>query len=456
VNASELDRLPPVEAAREAARLIESSRGDVSRWASARARYVAAACATMPVADVADELGISEQMVRRLRNEASTTPGSRPATPRFLDIHIVQTIPFGALNRDDAGGVKTCRFGGVTRTRVSSQAWKRAAYEALRASGAVADLGVNTREAPRLISAEIANLAPELADTADELATRLLDGAKIPVVAPAGSAGRGKRDAAQADTDRAIGRTEAMLRIGRRQVEALARIAVEAERAGHKAPDAAVTAALLADLPVSAALHGRMFARRPELNIAGAVSVAHAIGVRPHFEELDFFAALDDVKASGIDELDGRGAGMLGIDSYSSSDTLYRYATVDLHQARDLLGDDATPAVTAWLRAWMTSIPGANRTATAPLTLPEAVWVVLRQEQPINLSPAFETPLAPTASAAEAVRTLASYGADVAQVWGMVPVGSWAATSHTDTGLDRVAELVSVPELEARLLAALD
>ncbi len=45
--------------------------------------------------------------------------------PRFLDIHLLQTIPFANLNRDDLGAPKTVVYGGATRTRVSSQCWKR-------------------------------------------------------------------------------------------------------------------------------------------------------------------------------------------------------------------------------------------------------------------------------------------------------------------------------------------
>lgn len=46
--------------------------------------------------------------------------------PRFVDIHIVQPVPYANLNRDDTNSVKTVLYGDALRTRVSSQSWKRA------------------------------------------------------------------------------------------------------------------------------------------------------------------------------------------------------------------------------------------------------------------------------------------------------------------------------------------
>jgi CRISPR system Cascade subunit CasC len=46
-------------------------------------------------------------------------------TPRFLQIHTLQSYPAVLLNRDDSGLAKRLPFGGATRTRVSSQCLKR-------------------------------------------------------------------------------------------------------------------------------------------------------------------------------------------------------------------------------------------------------------------------------------------------------------------------------------------
>ena len=44
----------------------------------------------------------------------------------YMDINVLQTVPSSNINRDDTGSPKTAIYGGVTRSRVSSQSWKRA------------------------------------------------------------------------------------------------------------------------------------------------------------------------------------------------------------------------------------------------------------------------------------------------------------------------------------------
>ena len=45
--------------------------------------------------------------------------------PRFLQIHTLHSYTAALLNRDDSGLSKRLRFGGVSRTRISSQCLKR-------------------------------------------------------------------------------------------------------------------------------------------------------------------------------------------------------------------------------------------------------------------------------------------------------------------------------------------
>lgn len=44
----------------------------------------------------------------------------------YVDVHVLQNVPPSCVNRDDTGSPKTAVYGGTTRARVSSQAWKRA------------------------------------------------------------------------------------------------------------------------------------------------------------------------------------------------------------------------------------------------------------------------------------------------------------------------------------------
>lgn len=49
----------------------------------------------------------------------------------YVDIHVLQTVPSSNINRDDTGAPKTAVYGGTTRSRVSSQSWKKAIREGL-------------------------------------------------------------------------------------------------------------------------------------------------------------------------------------------------------------------------------------------------------------------------------------------------------------------------------------
>lgn len=74
-------------------------------------------------------------------------------TPRYLDIHVLQTVPFANLNRDDLGSPKSLVYGGATRTRVSSQCWKRAVR--LDVERAIGNRAVRTRRVPAEVAARL-------------------------------------------------------------------------------------------------------------------------------------------------------------------------------------------------------------------------------------------------------------------------------------------------------------
>jgi len=60
----------------------------------------------------------------------------------IIEIHALETTAAGNLNRDDTGSPKTVEYGGVTRARVSSQAWKRPTRELFKELVDPNDLGV--------------------------------------------------------------------------------------------------------------------------------------------------------------------------------------------------------------------------------------------------------------------------------------------------------------------------
>lgn len=73
----------------------------------------------------------------------------------FLDIHVLQTVPPSNINRDDTGSPKTAQYGGVTRTRVSSQSWKKAVRDYFLKNGVAENVGVRSKNIPEYIAKEI-------------------------------------------------------------------------------------------------------------------------------------------------------------------------------------------------------------------------------------------------------------------------------------------------------------
>ena len=77
----------------------------------------------------------------------------------YIDFHVLQTVPPSCVNRDDTGSPKTAVYGGTTRARVSSQAWKRAIRK-MFAEELVEEqnLGKRTKRVTQMVKEEIQNI----------------------------------------------------------------------------------------------------------------------------------------------------------------------------------------------------------------------------------------------------------------------------------------------------------
>jgi CRISPR system Cascade subunit CasC len=74
----------------------------------------------------------------------------------FIQIHILQSMPPGNLNRDETGQPKKCIFGGVTRGRISSQCLKRNIRRSPQFAKAFGDaLADRTTYLPRMVAEEV-------------------------------------------------------------------------------------------------------------------------------------------------------------------------------------------------------------------------------------------------------------------------------------------------------------
>lgn len=303
--------------------------------------------------------------------------------PLYVDLHITQTVPPSNLNRDDTGSPKSATFGGVRRARVSSQAWKRATRRDYAQHLDLGDLGVRTKRAVELLVERIQQKDPGLDETAAREAAKtvlMAAGIKLePLPKP-------KKEAAAPEGSARFERTAYLIFWSNRQLDRLADLATSEEKISKKAAKEA------ADMEhgVDVALFGRMVADGPDLNVDASVQVAHALSTHAVAPEQDYYTAVDD--HSGEDE---SGAGMIGTVEYNSS-TLYRYATINVAGLlKNLAGDQETTvrAIEAFVRSFALSMPTGKQNSFANRTVPDAVVIAVREDQPVNLVGAFETPV---------------------------------------------------------------
>lgn len=300
----------------------------------------------------------------------------------FVDVHALQTLPYANVNRDAEGSPKHMIFGGVNRTRVSSQSWKRAIRHDLE--DALGERAARSRLLPAMIRRRLeAEGWP--ADLAALAASQVVTGAeKILKLDP-------KSNGAA---------TSALLYLPVSAVGELAelcaehRAALETELAKKKPenvlPKDRVTA-LIQGRTATINLFGRMLAEIPGSNVDGAVQIAHAFTTHESDSQRDFFTAVDD----WLDSAEDTGAGHLSTGEFSAG-VFYRYATVNVTDLVANLDEDREQAeelITMFLEHFALSLPGAKKNSTAPHTVPDLVHIAVRDGRPVSAAAAFEKPV---------------------------------------------------------------
>lgn len=282
----------------------------------------------------------------------------------FIDFHVLQTVPPSCVNRDDTGSPKTAVYGGVTRARVSSQAWKHAMRKYFMEETPEDNIGQRTKRIVGLVKEEIEKLG-DVKDS-EKLATKALEAAGL----------KFKNNKDEAD---------ALFFMSRKQAQNLAKLAVEQPELMKDKKRCQM--ALKEDPSMDMVLFGRMVANDPSLNYDAASQVAHSISTHAVRNEYDYFTAVDDRQ-----EEDESGAAHLDTTEYNSS-TLYRYANLNVTELQKHLPGDAVSVVRMFAKAFVCSMPEGKQNSFANRTLPADVYVAIRGDQPVNLAPAFEKPV---------------------------------------------------------------
>ena len=288
-----------------------------------------------------------------------------------IEFHILQSFPVTCLNRDDVGSPKTAVVGGVTRARVSSQAWKRQVRLAMR------DFGISLAVRTKHIAGKVERLCIEQGATQDE----------------AKNAGVAIANMLSKDTLHFFSETEA---------RSLAEYAKEIDYAldeknkpqikevfnRHKNSfKKGIKSESLDGYDI--ALFGRMVALSTDLNIEGAVSFSHAISTHKIANELEFFTALDDEKEEDSND---SGSSHMGSLEFNSA-TYYRYVSMDLGQLiQTLEGDEyLEKAIEAFVKALYVAVPYGRQGTQSGSNLWDYAKVYVRKGQRLQAS--FDAPI---------------------------------------------------------------
>ncbi|MBI5552153.1 MAG: type I-E CRISPR-associated protein Cas7/Cse4/CasC [Desulfobacterales bacterium] len=349
---------------------------------------------------------------------------------KHMELHIIQSVPVACLNRDDLNSPKTAVFGGVQRARVSSQSWKRAIREMAKRSDNNVFKGNRSRRmvhelVKRLIERNTvkdiaAIIAEQVAGIVETIDSKIdVDGCKkiktlmffsdaeydaianavtmeIKVAAEkvknSSISIDAKKDALKKIEDKA--KKEA----AQKDLEKLEKELERDNKALLKAFGAkpirdAIKSVQLKDA-ADIALFGRMVANDHSLTIEAASMFSHALSTHKVDNEIDFFAAVDDLQPK-----EESGAGMTSTLEFNSA-TYYRFAALNLEMLADndhlasMSQAERQKVVRTFLEATIKAIPGARKNSMNGNTLPVYVLGIVREKgHPVQLINAFENPV---------------------------------------------------------------
>ena len=381
---------------------------------------------------------------------------------KHLELHIIQSIPVACLNRDDLNSPKTAVFGGVQRARVSSQSWKRAIREMAKEMDSSLFKGNRSRrmvyelttklgskgigkDISVIISEQVAGIVETLDSKKDvegykRIKTLMFfSDAEYDAIADAITDDIRKLAEAVLSSSNAVeAQKESLKNIDddkkdeqekeKKDLENLVKQMEENNKEllkafNDKSIRAAIKSAQLKDA-ADIALFGRMVANDHSLTIEAASMFSHALSTHKADNEIDFFAAVDDLQSK-----EESGAGMTNTLEFNSA-TYYRFAALNLDMLADrehlgaLTLEERQSIVQTFIEATVKAIPGARKNSMNGNTLPVYVLGVVRKKgHPVQMVNAFESPVRSSQGyAAKSVELLKSEYSKLSGTWGIEAV----------------------------------
>jgi CRISPR system Cascade subunit CasC len=330
---------------------------------------------------------------------------------RLIELHILQSYPVSCLNRDDVGSPKTAVFGGVNRSRLSSQSLKRAIREYAQQNLPDARFG---GERTKLIVGPFA-AALKKHGIVDE---------KIALEHAANIADKLAKLDPKSGKNGEEHKVGTLTFLAPTEIDSIARQVAELLKENpqtkdyEKKLDKYCKAAGLLDA-ADIALFGRMAASLPSLTLEGAAMFSHALSTHKADNDLDFYSAVDDRQLK-----ENAGAGMIGTLEFSSA-VYYRYAGINLDLLSDadhlnlLSVEQREKVVDAFIRATLQAVPGARKNSMNAHTLPGyALGIFKGAGQPLQLINAFEEPVRhKTSLLSQSVERLKKHYDEIKETW---------------------------------------
>jgi len=296
----------------------------------------------------------------------------------LIEIHAIQNHSPANLNRDDLGAPKTCYFGGVLRSRISSQCLKRS----IRTSDEFKTLcgGIRTRQLAKKIAEQIPDVKK-----ARERAEKILE--------QCGFKSKKKKGEEEQDD-----KSKMLIYTTYAAIKEMAELIKnnEGKPEGKLAEQFGAIISKHVSVP-DMALSGRMLEpdasakeiwKNNETTVEAALQVAHAISTHAARPEVDYYVAKDDVPGEDA------GAGFLDEAMFASA-CFYKYFSIHWEKlVENLKGNQELAAHTigAFLRGVAKITPTGKQNSYAANNYPDGLLVEIKKT-PVSYANAFAKPV---------------------------------------------------------------
>ena len=298
----------------------------------------------------------------------------------LIEIHAIQNHSPANLNRDDLGAPKTCYFGGVLRSRISSQCLKRS----IRTSDEFRLLcgGIRTRRLPSYLAEQVRQrdvlkLAEDIVQKCGVLHDEEQGDKKKDVIVflskpAAAQMVKLLREAPEKTTEK--------------QVKDLARQFAETIQRERYVPDIALSGRMLEPAKTAKEVWNRL-----DCTVEAALQVSHAISTHEARPEVDYFVAADDVPGEDA------GGAHIGEAMFASA-CFYKYFSIHWETlVKNLSGFEgnkehlAAHTVGAFIRGAAMANPTGKQNSFAAQNPPDGLLIEIGNS-PISYANAFAKP----------------------------------------------------------------